>query len=476
MANKSVLPITKSDFLLYCEAPRHLWAKKNGKIEKSLSDFDQLLIDQGYQVETLARYYLEQDVVPQARGGTLQWQATYSDGPYEARVDALLYKPDSNAYDLYEVKSSTGVDKEDIYDVGFQALILNHHITVDHFYLLHPNKEYIRNGELEVSQLFIADEITDKVNALNPEIAILRQAALQAAGTKKPDDLAHCLSPNECPCLGICHPDLPDFSIYDIPRLSRVKKQQLLDAGILFAKDIPASIDLNEKQWLVVERAKTNTEHIDRISLKTEMEKIQFPVYFLDYETCISAIPLYQGYHPQQQIVFQYSLHKLEKMDGELTHTEHLSLAPGDPCLPLLEQLRAEVGETGTIIVWNKAFEMTMNREMALVQPQYAAFLGQLNDRIYDLGELVNRGYYLHPGFKGSWSIKNVLPVMKPELSYQELAVNKGDQASITWWSICFGNLEQQEKLRLSEALRRYCELDTLAMVELFKVFRDFIK
>jgi len=90
--------------------------------------------------------------------------------------------------------------------------------------------------------------------------------------------------------------------------------------------------------------------------------------------------------------------------------------------------------------------------------------------------QLVNRGYYLHPGFKGSWSIKNVLPVMKPELSYQELAINKGDQASITWWNICFGNLEQQEKLRLSEALRRYCELDTLAMVELFKVFRDFIK
>ncbi|MGB8251771.1 MAG: DUF2779 domain-containing protein, partial [Anaerolineaceae bacterium] len=399
-----------------------------------------------------------------------------SDGSFQARLDGLICKSNSKTHDLYEIKSSTGVDKENLYDVAFQALILIQQIKVDHYYLLHLNKEYIFKNKLDLSKLFLAEDITDKVNKLIPEIEIKRQLAVQAAQTVNPTDLQHCYTPAQCPCMGVCHPNLPEFSIYDIPRLSQQKKQQLLDLGIISARDIPASIDLNDKQWLVVERAKTNTEHIDRAALKTELGKIQFPVYFLDYETCIFAIPLYEGYHPQQQIVFQYSLHKLEKIDGALTHTDHISLGPCDPCLPLLEQLSGEIGSTGTIIVWNKAFEMTMNREMALVQPQYAAFLTQLNDRIFDLGELVNRGYYLHPGFKGSWSIKNVLPVMKPELSYQDLAVNKGDQASIIWWKLCYVNLEQEEKLRLTEALRRYCELDTLAMVELFKVFRDLIK
>jgi len=115
---------------------------------------------------------------------------------------------------------------------------------------------------------------------------------------------------------------------------------------------------------------------------------------------------------------------------------------------------------------------MTRNREMAAISAQYAAFLEDLNQRIYDLGEIINQGYYLHPGFKGSWSIKNVLPVMVPELSYHDLAINKGDLASITWWKICFGQLSPAEKDQLTRDLLCYCELDTLAMVEIYKRLR----
>ena len=74
---------------------------------------------------------------------------------------------------------------------------------------------------------------------------------------------------------------------------------------------------------------------------------------------------------------------------------------------------------------------ISMNKDMAKLHPEYAAFLEQLNERIYDLGDIVNLGYYLHPGFKGSWSIKHVLPVMVPELSYKGMVIGKGDQTSM---------------------------------------------
>ena len=238
----------------------------------------------------------------------------------------------------------------------------------------------------------------------------------------------------------------------------------------------PASFDLNPKQFMIVDRAKTNTEHIDHNAITIELEKIAFPLYFLDYETCICAIPQYEGYHPQQQIVFQYSLHKLEKSGDEPIHFEHISLVEGDPTLLLLERLKDDIGNSGTVIVWNKSFEMTMNKEMAKLHPEYADFLEQLNERIYDLGDIVNLGYYLHPGFKGSWSIKHVLPVMVPELSYKGMVIGKGDQASMAWWNMTFGQVDQREKEQLTEALLHYCELDTLDMVEIYRKLNELIK
>lgn len=475
--SKTATPrLTKSDFLLFCEAPRHLWAKKHGLLETSLSDFDQHLAEEGNKVEALAHEYLSKVFLPQCPGYQLLWQQTYTDDPYESRLDGLVFKPKSNTYDLYEIKSSTGVDKDIAYDVTFQAAILAKHIPVDHYYVLHLNKEYIRSGELDLAALFIAEEISDKVKALMPEVELLRGEALRVAQLSDPDQAEHCLSPKDCPVPGLCHPELPDFSIYDIPRITRIKKLQLLERGILATKDIPASFDLNPKQFMIVDRAKTNTEHIDHKAINSELEKIAFPLYFLDYETCICAIPQFEGYHPQQQIVFQYSLHKLEKSGDEPIHFEHISLVEGDPTLPLLEKLKGDIGNSGTVIVWNKSFEMTMNKEMAKLHPEYATFLEQLNERIYDLGDIVNLGYYLHPGFKGSWSIKHVLPIMVPELSYKGMVIGKGDQASMAWWNMTFGQVDQREKEQLTEALLSYCELDTLAMVEIYRKLNELIK
>jgi hypothetical protein len=151
--------ITKSDFLLYCEAPRHLWAKKHRHIEVSISDFDQHL-------EALAQEFLTSLFLPQHPGDQLLWQQTFTDNPFDSRMDGLIFKPRSNTYDLYEIKSSTGVDKDIVYDVTFQAVILEKHISVEHYYVLHLNKDYIRFGELDLAALFIAEDISGKVRAL----------------------------------------------------------------------------------------------------------------------------------------------------------------------------------------------------------------------------------------------------------------------------------------------------------------------
>lgn len=463
--------ISKSEFLLYLEAPRHLWAEKHGKLVNELSDFDHHLIDEGYEVENIAREYFDKVFLPQHPNWRLLWQKTFNDGPFEARLDALIHKQEGNTYDLYEIKSATTPDKKDHYDLAYQARILRDQITVDNYYLFHLKKEYVRAGDVDLTELFIAENLNDKVVSLLPEIDGKRRLAFQAAEEPDPAGLERCLSPRECPCPKTCHPDLPEFSIYDIPRLHSKKKLQLAEMGIRAAKHIPVDFALNDKQRQVAEMARSNVEFLDHKVLKTELGSLRFPLWFLDYETCISAIPRFAGYHPQQQIVFQYSLHRLNTPGDVETHFGFISITDGDPALPLLEHLSSDLGPQGSIIVWNKSFEMTINHDMALRCPEYAGFLEDVNARIYDLGEIVNQGIYLHPGFKGSWSIKHVLPVMVPELTYNGMEIHKGDMASMAWWNITFGGVNEEEQDRLLSALEKYCELDTLAMVRIYKKF-----
>jgi len=135
----------------------------------------------------------------------------------------------------------------------------------------------------------------------------------------------------------------------------------------------------------------------------------------------------------------------------------------------MIKQLREDIGDTGTVFVWYKPFEMTRNKELAIIHPENADFLEDLNDRIYDLGDFINFGFYLHPKFKGSWSIKNVLPVMVPELSYDEMEIGKGDQAMMAWWELINDMLSTEEAEKTKTALLEYCKLDTFAIVKLWK-------
>jgi len=251
---------------------------------------------------------------------------------------------------------------------------------------------------------------------------------------------------------------------------------QLLEQGILTIRDIPTDFKLNNKQRLIVDVVNSNTEHIDTAAIRKEFQGFEFPLYFLDYESCLSAIPLYDGYHPQQQIIFQYSLHKMNTANSDLIHTDYLADTKSDPSEILVRLLLKDIGDSGTVFVWNKTFEMTRHKELAVIQPQYAQSLNDLNERVYDLGDFISKGLYLHPDFNGSWSIKNILPVMVPEMSYAGLEVNKGDQAAVVWWKIINGDLSADEKTSTKTALRLYCEMDTMAMVRIWQKLQEFCK
>jgi len=468
------LTLTKSDYQLFIEAPIHLWAHKHGHINHVPTDFEIHIMNQGYEVERFAKDYLEKYVVIADEGESVQFQRTFSDKQFSARTDALVFKPKSNTYDLYEIKSSSSMKKENISDAAFQYLIVTKHIKIDRIYILHLNKDYVRYSFLNIENLFTAQDISEKVQDCIIDVDKKRGEALNTV-TSSPEEIHHCYKPKECPCPHLCHPDLPKYSIYHIPRITKKKKLQLLAQEKLDIKDVPSTFPLNDKQRKIVDAAKTNQEHIEREAIKREFECFEYPLYFLDYETFLSAIPLFDGYHPQQQMVFQYSLHKMDSLQGDVTHSEHLSTTKDDPSISLIKQLSEDIGDAGTVFVWNKTFEACRNKELAEIHPDYANTLSNLNNRIYDLGDFIKNGLYIHPDFFGSWSIKNVLPVMVPELSYTNMDIGKGDQAMVAWWKMVNDELPADEIKKKEIGLLEYCKLDTYAMVAIFMKLSKFL-
>lgn len=463
--------LSKSDFLQYLDAPLHLWAAKHDRMKNTtLGDYAQHLIQQGQEVETLAKSYVEQVLRRRYTKVEFYPQRHFEDGPYLARTDFAALDEEAGVYDLYEIKSSTSVKKEHEYDITFQSLVCADSVTLRHHYIVYLNREYVRQGEIDIPSLFVTENVDEIVEKRLPEVRTQRELALQAASQPKPDGLLNCLKPRVCPCPATCHPDLPEFPIYEIPRLYSNKARQLQQQGIVAQDDIPPDFKLSEMQKLVVEASQRRQPLIDHHAIQEELNSLVYPLYFIDYEAYSPAIPLFDGYRPFQQIVFQYSLHVMDSPGGAIQHAECLVFENTDPAAKVVDHMVRHIGNTGSVLVWSKAFEASRNKEMAELLPQHADFLLHLNQRMYDLREFFSKGYYVHPMFHGSSSIKYVLPVLVPELSYEDEHISSGDQAMLAWKQVIAGEVGEAKVEQIRRDLLSYCKLDTLAMVRIWQL------
>jgi hypothetical protein len=469
--------LTKTNFLRYRDAPMHLWAEKNGQIEVDPTTYQRYLFDQGEEIGNLAKAFLKETIRSRDAKLEVTIEHDFRDGHFEARADVMVFDPQEQIYDLYEIKSATSVKPENLYDVTFQRLVCQASIQIRNVYIVHVNKEYVRQGELDFDQFFIIEDVTDEVDQLKDEVYGARGDAWEVTTSVSPHEIMTCTKPSECPCPGLCHPDLPKYPIYDLPRLSEVKARELRAEGILAIEDIPDDYSLSERQKKQVGAVKAGKAFIDINAIKSELAKLQFPLHFLDYETYNPGIPNYDGYKPYQNMVFQYSLHVYEPPHSEVAHYECLVTEPNDPGIRLVEHLSKHIGEKGSVVVWNKTFEAERNKEMAELYPDYRGILLNINERIFDLMEIFKQGHYIHPDFHGSYSIKKVLPVLVTDhdLSYDDLPIPKGEEAMMAWLGIMRGILSEEEVVTTKQELLRYCELDTMALVKNWKALENLV-
>lgn len=470
--------LSKSDFLKFLQCEKYLWLYKHKKdLLVEVSETQQAIFDRGFTVESYAERLLPK--------GKLQMvaRAPFAGKPNQlyARADIVQQNEETGLYDIYEVKSTSGVKAEHLPDLAFQKIAFEGAgYKIGRTFLVHLNSEYVRDGEIVPEKLLSVEDVTEDVNEMVKNITPLIPEALATIEKKEEVQvriIKQCTTPYACPFIPYCWPqaNIPEYSVYDLTGIREKPLIELLDRGVVRVEDVPADIKLTAAQAAQVKVAKSGKTIMEKAKIKKVLARLKYPLYFLDYEAVNPGIPLWDGTRPYQQVCFQYSLHVLRAPGAELEHFEYLAEGQGNPVPGLLAQLRKDIGsDAGSVIVWYKSFEMGRNVEMAEMFPEYREFLEGVNGRVFDLFEIFKKGYFVHPDFRGSNSIKDVLPALVPELDYGNLEdVREGTMASLRWEQVNFGApMEAGEREKVRWNLLRYCERDTLAMVRVLEVLR----
>lgn len=470
---------------LQCHKQLWLQFKKPHRATK-LTQAQQRIIDQGEEVGQYARrLFPEGQLIPAngteavqatqeaiAAGASCLFEAAFCFDDLLIRCD-ILHATSAGDWELIEVKSSSKVKDEHYWDVAVQKYVLMQvGLPVRSTKLMHINTETCFFPHLD--NLFTIADITAEVDHLLPEIpSRINQFRTILAETIEPT-LAigkHCDKPNRCTFWEDCWKHVPEVSIFSIPRLDWKKKEGLVAQGILAIAELPPGYQLSDNQRGYVNTVLANEPQIDREAIAASLAQLEYPIHFFDFEAQNPAIPRFDGLKPYEQFPFQYSCHVLQA-DGSIEHHEYLHTDQFDPRPQLIAALTTDIASTGSVVVYHKSFEASLLRKLAADFPQYGTQLKAIADRLWDLEDIFKH-HYKHPGFQGSTSIKKVLPVLVPHLSYKTLSVQRGDQAQ-TVWEAMIACIELAEKQRLIGDLCAYCRLDTLAMVEIHRALLDF--
>lgn len=486
--------LSKSTFIrgLQCEKSLYLY-KHHYSLKDPTSPSLQAVFDQGTNIGLLAQELFPNgvDASPEnhfkmvesvgktldfiSQGQTIIYEATFVYNDVLAALDILA--KDDDGWKAYEVKSSTKVSDTYVKDAAIQYYtITNSGIELKDISIVYINNQYVKNGEIDINEIFNIESVLDDVLEFLPripnEVRRLKNV-IESSEIPQVDIGPHCSDPYDCDFKGTCWKHIPEYSVFDISRLNSDKKFDLYNKGVVTLDQIDLSqVDLTPNQVLQVQSELSGSTHIDIDEIRNFTNGLNYPLFFLDFETIGPAVPIYDGSRPYQQLVFQYSLHIRETSTSEIEHREYLADPTEDPRIGFIEHLIQDCCGSGDILVYNIGFERGKLNDLIDAFPEYSNELRGIVNRLKDLMAPFQQKWYYTPEMRGSYSIKSVLPALIPELSYNDLDIKEGSTASNTFLSMVNGTFEGDvEKTR--KQLLEYCKMDTQAMVKILDVLNQ---
>jgi predicted RecB family nuclease len=485
--------LSKSKFVVGVQCLKRLYLQVHQpELAAEVGEQTEAILDQGKEVGLLAQRVFPGGVAMAANADHLGaalaetqrlidsreapaiFEATFRWRGVLARVDVLERIP-GGSWRVIEVKSTTTVKDHHIYDVAIQRHVAaGCGLRVGSACLMHLNRQYVYDGQrYSFAKLFRIEDVTKEVNKTRHELPTLLKDQWDVLSRSSPPDIApgiQCEDPVTCEFYNQCHEALPDEHISYLQRISRAKVDALLDRGVRLIPEIPEDFPLGTLARRAYDAVRVGATWFGE-DLRAELRRLKYPLSFLDFETLSAAIPRHSGMRPYDHIPFQWSVHRQQHPHGPLEHFEFLAANGSDPRQQFVESLCRVLNGKGHIVVYNQAFESTRLNELAAWLPDCAGQIEPIRNRLWDLLPVV-RAHVYHPRFRGSYSIKSVLPALIPSMTYDGMEIADGGQAGLAWDRLVRGGLDAAEGDRLREALRAYCAQDTRAMACLLGFLR----
>lgn len=487
---------SKSKLLALRQCPKRLWLEVHRPDLREYPTETDTRFQIGFQVGEIAQRIYDRD----GQGVQIDVQADGFDRAFERTAELLrtrqpifeagfsaggaltfadIMLPEQRGtklvWHMIEVKSSTSVKDYHYDDLAVQAFVLQcAEIPLTSITLAHIDSSWVYQGNGDYRGLLKENDLTAETLSRTDEVNewIIQAQNIVAQPTEPVIETGdQCNSPFECSFYSYCsrNEPKPEYPICWLPRFPSAKAEKLAAQGINDLRNIPDEL-LNDKQLRVKTHTLTNTVLFDAVGAASDLAAYPLPAYFLDFETIQFAVPVWKGTRAYQQIVFQFSLHRLDA-SGQLEHTEFLDLSGTDPSESFTQSLIAACSKQGPIFVYNAGFETARIRELAERYPSLSQSLLAINSRVVDLLPIARERYY-HPSQQGSWSIKKVLLAAVSELRYDTLeGVQDGSMAMNAFVEGIHPGTTPVRKAQIEQQLLAYCKLDTYAMVRLWQVF-----
>ena len=411
----------------------------------------------------------------------------HKNGKCYARAD-ILVPVGKDEWAIYEVKSATNVKEEYIWDVAFQKYCYESAgLKISQCYIIHINNQYVRNGEIEVEELFVTAPVNDEVSVEMDKIDSKIKKLFKIISLKTCPEFQ---KGEECheDDLDVHHDDKfwkehPECNILDLYYGGK-KAIELFNAGILSIEDMDeghfTTRPQKKQQKIQYNVVKNGEHHTDKKELTKFIDGLKYPLYFMDFETYTTAIPLYDNLKPYQAIPFQFSVHVIEKSGAKSKHHSFIASGDKDPRLEFARGLKSVIGETGTVLVYYQSFEKGRLKELAEIFPDESNWINSVIKRFVDLYEPFKNFAYYHPSQDGSASLKKVLPALTGK-GYDDFEINNGLLASVSYLFITHGayngdNPTPQEIKKVRANLEKYCGQDTEGMIWILEKLKELIK
>ncbi|MDC3304739.1 DUF2779 domain-containing protein [bacterium] len=482
------LSLSKTKVVKFLHCEKKLWLSSYAEQQAAPSLDSHLQMQQGIEIGVVARALFpggilvtaNQDCSPETQTKQLVesnlgpiYEAAFVYEDTSVFIDILV--PEEHGYHLIEIKAATKVSPHHITDTAIQMRVAEHAgLNVERVSVGCINNKFRYQGEGNYQGLIYLTDVTKAAGELLEEVDEWFDSARKVLARSEPlvEIGPQCVKPYKCEFERYCRSlidDAPEYPLTDL-KLPESKRKALASQGYVDALKTPPQLIESPKKKRIHQAILSGKPYVSKDAKKL-VDEIPYPRYYLDFETLTNALPLWNDSRPYEQVPFQWSCH-IETADNGLTHKEFLASPGSDPrdsCSKALIELFD--GFDGSMVAYNAGFEKRILQSLAKAYPSTRDLFERVSDRSFDLLPICREHFY-HRYMHGSWSIKDVIPVIASDLNYSDLAVSNGRKAQEAYIELLNGGLCEEEVKEIRTELLRYCGLDTLAMVRIARYFQ----